>query len=114
MVPSPALAGPTGPGIKAMSSSLLSRHNPARERIFTALLAEPLRDWTVAELAASVPAVSAEAARTTLYLLLNNLVVKQSPGQRRLTFHLTADGAEILRGLIDQWQARYPSRQVSP
>ena len=72
---------------------VLTRHNPTRERIFAALLTEPTRHWSVAELATDVPEVSADAARTTLYLLLAHGLVRQSPGHRRLTFHLTMEGA---------------------
>jgi hypothetical protein len=96
--------------MRALSSTLLTRYSHSRERIFTALLTDPARQWSVADLAKNVPGVSTEAARTTLYLLLADRLVHQSPGRRQMTFHLSVDGAEVLQHVLRQWQV---TRRVS-
>jgi hypothetical protein len=97
-----------GPRMRAALSTPLTRYNQSRERIFTALLADRTRPWSVAELAENVPEVSADAARSTLYLLLADRLVHESPRHRRMTFHLTAEGAEVLRHVLRRWRAARP------
>lgn len=94
----------TGPGMKPLSSRPLTRYSHSRERIFTALLADRTRRWSVADLAETLPEVSTDAARTTLYLLLADRLVHESPGHRRMTFHLTEDGAKALHHVLCQWR----------
>jgi hypothetical protein len=101
----------TGPSMRPLSPTPLTRYNHSRARIFTALLADRARKWTVAELAETVPEASTDAARTTLYLLLADRLVHQSPGHRRMTFHLTEDGAEILHHVLRQWRTASPDRR---
>jgi hypothetical protein len=98
----------TGPSMRPSLSTPLSRYSHSRVRIFTALLADRARKWSVAELAETVPEVSTDAARTTLYLLLADRLVRESPGHRRLTFHLTEDGAEVLHHVLRQWRTASP------
>jgi len=94
--------------MRRLTSTPLTRYSHSRARIFTALLADRTRKWTVAELAETVPEAATDAARTTLYLLLADRLVHQSPGHRRMTFHLTEDGAEILHHVLRQWRTASP------
>jgi hypothetical protein len=98
----------TGPSMRPLSSTPLTRYSHSRARIFAALLADRARKWSVAELTETVPEVSTDAARTTLYLLLADRLVHESPGHRRMTFHLTEDGAEVLHHFLRQWQTESP------
>ena len=98
----------TGPSMRPLSSTPLTRYSQSRARIFAALLADRARKWSVAELTETVPEVSTDAARTTLYLLLADRLVHESPGHRRMTFHLTEDGAEVLHHFLRQWRTASP------
>jgi hypothetical protein len=98
----------TGPSMRPLSSTPLTRYSHSRARIFAALLADRARQWSVAELTETVPEVSTDAARTTLYLLLADRLVHESPGHRRMTFHLTDDGAEVLHHFLRQWRTAIP------
>jgi len=93
-MPPPALSAP------------LNIRSPARERIYRTLLADPKALWTVAGLAQRLPGVSADAVRTTLYLLHRDHVLEPVTGQRRLTYQLGDDGAGALRAVLNRWRGK--------
>jgi len=64
--------------------------------IYDALLAEEGREWTVSQLAERMPAISMEAVRTTLYLLLGESLMVLVPRRTALIMQLTSEGATVL------------------
>ncbi|MBM0202026.1 hypothetical protein JNW90_02015 [Micromonospora sp. STR1s_5] len=71
-----------------------------RRRIYTTLLDDPTRTWTVRELAATVNTVSEGTVRDTFNVLLANGHLRQVPHQRSLTAMLTDRGRQALANLL--------------
>ena len=101
-------------GVWAMAyrpSSMLSRYSPQRRAIYSHLLKDRSREWTVATLTASLRrSASSESVRTTLYVLIADGLMIQVPGHHDITARLTTDGADALKRLVDVW----PGDQVNP
>lgn len=71
-----------------------------RRRIYTTLLEDPTRAWTVRELAATVNTDSDGTVRDTFNVLLANGHLRQVPRQRSLTAMLTDRGRQALTNLL--------------
>ncbi|MET7949084.1 hypothetical protein [Micromonospora sp. NPDC005324] len=71
-----------------------------RRRIYTTLLADPSRTWTVRELAASVNTPSEGTVRDTFNVLLADGHLRQVPHRRSLTAMLTDRGQQALTNLL--------------
>jgi hypothetical protein len=85
-------------------SPMLSRYNPQRHAIYTHLLEDIRREWTVATLTASLrTSATREAVRATLYVLVADGLMIEVPGHHAITVRLTADGAAALKRLVDGW-----------
>ncbi|MFG1918165.1 hypothetical protein [Micromonospora sp. NPDC048898] len=71
-----------------------------RRRIYTTLLDDPTRTWTVRELADTVNSVSEGTVRDTFNVLLANGHLREVPRQRSLTAMLTDRGQQALTRLL--------------
>ena len=88
-------------------SPMLSRYSPQRRVIYTHLLNDRSREWTVATLAASVRrSATRESVRATFYALIAFGMMIQIPGNHAITARLTVDGADALKSLVDWWPDR--------
>lgn len=78
---------------------------PIHRRTYAALLAEPDRPWTVADMAGLLLDVPVNRLRTTLLLLLGDQVMDIEPcaGRPALTLRLTSDGQRVLAGIVRGW-----------
>ncbi|WP_212839395.1 hypothetical protein [Catellatospora sp. IY07-71] len=90
--------------MRPLSARVLTVWSPPRETIYHALLVDPSRCWTVAQVAEVAPGVSVEAVRSTLHLLLGDAVMEIVPRQRLLTLRLAPDGADVLGRTIADWE----------
>jgi len=88
------------PAMAATPSSLAMRRTAIRERIYTLLLSQPRKVWTVRQVTdalASGGRVSDDMVRPVLYVLLADHIMAAVSGSRALTLTLSADGVEQLR-----------------
>ena len=91
---------------------LSARYSPTRAKIYRRLLAGR-QPWTVTELheALADEAISTEAARATLYVLLGERLVEPVKGERALTVILNDAGTDYLRRVLKGWDRRCEEAQ---
>jgi hypothetical protein len=76
-----------------MNSPFPDRVPPSRRHIYTVLLDDPKRHWTVRSLTEALPAnagISAGAVRDTVNRLLAHRLLDEVPGDRAMTFVLSS------------------------
>jgi hypothetical protein len=97
----------------ATPSSLAMRRTAIRERIYTLLLSQPRKVWTVRQVTdalASGGRVSDDMVRPVLYVLLADHIMAAVSGSRALTLTLSADGVAALRAIMTNW----PAQAITP
>ena len=97
----------------ATPSSLAMRRTAIRERIYTLLLSQPRKVWTVRQVTdalASGGRVSDDMVRPVLYVLLADHIMVAVSGSRALTLTLSADGVAALRAIMTNW----PAQAITP
>jgi hypothetical protein len=93
----------------ATPSSSAMRPTPIRERIYSLLLSEPGRKWTIRQVTDSLASgggVSTDMVRPVLYVLLADRIMVAQSGQRTLTLKLTTDGIVALQTIMYTWSTR--------
>ena len=84
------------------------RRTAIRERIYTLLLSQPRKVWTVRQVTdalASGGRVSDDMVRPVLYVLLADHIMVAVSGSRALTLTLSSDGLAALRAIMTNWPA---------
>jgi hypothetical protein len=81
-----------------------------RERVYTAMLADPQVRWTVAGLAEQVPDEPLHSLRTALLLLVGERLAEIAGGGNVLGVQLTEDGSAVLDALLTELR-RHPSSE---
>ncbi|MEO3780952.1 hypothetical protein ABGB16_29955 [Micromonospora sp. B11E3] len=95
-----------------LHAQVLAVDSPPRRAIYSRLLNEGDRTWTVAELATALPLVSVEAIRTTVHLLIGERFLDLVPRSRSLTVQLTDNGTDALREILASWSEQSNAARV--
>lgn len=98
--------------MRPLHASVLAVHSTPRQQIYSTLLAQPERMWTVRELTAALPDVSVEAVTATLYQLLNERLLDQVRRTSGLTLRLNSEGHAAIVRVAHGWTIT--SRQARP
>lgn len=94
---------------------ILAAEHVSRQRVYTALLAELGRDWTVSGMAERLPDVTVNDVRTALHLLLGDglMDIEATVRHRSLTQRRTGDGKQILTASLREWEKTGPREAAS-
>lgn len=88
---------------RPVQSAILLAPSDARRQIYELLISQPRGQWSVRDMAAQLPAVSVEAIRSTVYLLMDEDILRRLPKQRSLVVRLAEDGPATLAEILGEW-----------
>jgi hypothetical protein len=91
----------------ASLSSLATRRTTLKEHVYSLLVAEPHRIWSVAEVRSGISPdarASIDAVRDILYVLISDGAAVASTSAGAVTIFLTADGIQALRATLGTWR----------
>lgn len=89
--------------MKQLHTPTLLVDSPSRRAVYGLLSNGEVRTWTVSQLASSLPSVSVESIRTTIYLLIGEQLVAPVPRTRNLPVQATDEGTRALREILATW-----------
>ncbi|HCT77029.1 MAG TPA: hypothetical protein DGT23_10655 [Micromonosporaceae bacterium] len=92
--------------MRPLLSPALAQNGVARQRVYTTLLAEPGRDWTLAAIAQCLPDVAVIEVQATLNMLLGDRLLDAETvmRQRPLRVRLTGEGEQMLTAILRSWE----------
>lgn len=91
---------------RPVQSAILLAPSAVRRQIYELLVSQPRGQWSVRTLTELLPAVSVEAVRSTVYLLMDEDILLRLPKQRSLVVRLADDGRATLAEILGEWRCR--------